>query len=181
MCTDACDLSLDPRTANKTLLLSNGNRTVKRQQQLQPYENLPERFDYYAEVLCKEPLTGRCYWECELHGQEHYIAVAYKRIDRKDSKSSLFGVNDMSWALINGPGNYFAVHNSIKADTHAPFLGINRVGVFLDMEAGSLSFYSVSPDTRTHLYTFNITVITEPLYAGFWVPNLGSVTLNQII
>ncbi|MGL5902995.1 MAG: SPRY domain-containing protein, partial [Cetobacterium sp.] len=53
----------------------------------------------------------------------------------------------------------------------------NRVGVYVDVSAGTLSFYSVS-DTLTHLHTFN-TTFTEPLYAGFKVYPDSPVFLPQ--
>ncbi|XP_041822491.1 NLR family CARD domain-containing protein 3-like isoform X3 [Chelmon rostratus] len=42
----------------------------------------------------------------------------------------------------------------------------NRVGVYVDYPAGTLSFYSVSSDTLILLHTFS-TTFTEPLYPGF--------------
>ncbi|KAJ8278280.1 hypothetical protein GJAV_G00085880 [Gymnothorax javanicus] len=45
--------------------------------------------------------------------------------------------------------------------------GTERIGVYLDHRAGTLSFYSVS-DTMTLLHRVQ-TTFTQPLYPGFWV------------
>ncbi|KAJ8367092.1 hypothetical protein AAFF_G00331150 [Aldrovandia affinis] len=61
----SCQLTLDPNTAYRGLRLSEGNREVTRARQDQPYPDHPERFDSYAQVLCREGLSGRSYWEAE--------------------------------------------------------------------------------------------------------------------
>ena len=63
--SDACDLTLDPNTANRRLSLSEDSRKVTRVEEDQSYPDHPERFDAWEQVLCKEGLTGRCYWEVE--------------------------------------------------------------------------------------------------------------------
>uniref|UniRef100_A0A8C9RP32 SPRY-associated domain-containing protein n=1 Tax=Scleropages formosus TaxID=113540 RepID=A0A8C9RP32_SCLFO len=70
-----CQLSLDPNTAQRELSLSEGNREVRRRGKPQPYPDHPHRFDW-PQVLCREGLTGRCYWEVEWSGTSGvYIAV----------------------------------------------------------------------------------------------------------
>lgn len=52
-------------------------------------------------------------------------------------------------------------------DTHVPLSSSNRIGVYVDVSSGILSFYNVSDTHKlTHIHTFNNT-FTEPLYAGF--------------
>ncbi|KAL0169540.1 hypothetical protein M9458_034136, partial [Cirrhinus mrigala] len=50
----ACDLTLDPNTANTFLTLSERNRKVTRISEKQPYPDHPERFDDCHQVLCRE-------------------------------------------------------------------------------------------------------------------------------
>ncbi|KAM9492078.1 uncharacterized protein ACWYII_004079 isoform 4-T7 [Salvelinus alpinus] len=177
----ACDLTLDPNTAHRNLSLSEGNRRVKRVEEEQPYPDQPERFDMYAQVLCREGLTGRCYWEVEWSGMEATIGMAYKGISRKGRRRVCkLGYNDESWCLICNRDGYSALHKNEETGIPGQHLNnspqrdqsssrpLPRVGVFLDWPAGTLSFYEVFSDTMTHLHTFQAT-FTEPLYPGFAV------------
>uniref|UniRef100_A0A3B3R2L3 SPRY-associated domain-containing protein n=1 Tax=Paramormyrops kingsleyae TaxID=1676925 RepID=A0A3B3R2L3_9TELE len=78
----SCQLMLDPNTANRDLYQSEGNRKVTWGAE-QPYPDHPERFDYWLQVLCRESLTGRCYWEAEWSGDGAWIGVTYKGIRRE--------------------------------------------------------------------------------------------------
>ncbi|KTG02171.1 hypothetical protein cypCar_00034320, partial [Cyprinus carpio] len=77
-----CDLTMDPDTANTKLILSEENRKVTYVDEDQPYPDHPERFNKRPHVLCRERLSGRCYWEAEWSGQAD-ISVTYKGICRK--------------------------------------------------------------------------------------------------
>uniref|UniRef100_A0A8C1KI12 NACHT, LRR and PYD domains-containing protein 12-like n=1 Tax=Cyprinus carpio TaxID=7962 RepID=A0A8C1KI12_CYPCA len=163
----ACDLTLDPNTANTQLSLSEESRKITYVEDHQPYPDHPERFADIPQVLCRESLTGRCYWEVEW-GTWARIAVTYKGISRKEGTVCKFGYNDKSWCLncsLNGTAVW---HNNVfTIVTHSP--PSTRVGIYLDWPAGTLSFYRVSDThTLTHLHTFK-TIFTEPLYAGFKV------------
>ncbi|XP_045579003.1 NACHT, LRR and PYD domains-containing protein 3 isoform X2 [Salmo salar] len=177
----ACHLTLDPNTVNPNLILSEGNRKVTCVEEMQHYEDHPDRFDYHPQVLCREGLTGcRYYWEVERDGEWAYIGVVYKGMNRKGGVlHSGIGTNRKSWCLICFDGFYSFNHAGVSrrsiSDPHS-----NRVGVYLDWPAGTLSFYSMSSSgTLTHLYTFYST-FTEPLYPGFGVCSSSSVTLCQI-
>ncbi|KAL0992529.1 hypothetical protein UPYG_G00094540 [Umbra pygmaea] len=162
-----CDLTLDPNTVNRNLCLSEENRKVTWSREKQPYPDHPERFDYCQQVLCREGLTGRCYWEVEWSGGGAWIGVTYKGINRRGRGDDCgLGNNDKSWCLNCYDDSYRARHNNNSIDLPVPSSGSHMVGVYLDWPAGTLSFYRVSSDTLTHLYTFN-TTFTEPLYPGF--------------
>ncbi len=181
LCSDACDLTLDPNTANTQLILSDENRKITRVKDRQPYPDHPERFDGVSQVLCVESLTGRCYWEADWSRDNAGISVSYKGISRKGEREDcMFGWNDKSWSL-NCSDNRFTVwHNNNRTDIPAVRSSSNRVGVYVDVSTGSLSFYSVSDThTHTHLHTLN-TTFTEPLYAGFGVYSGSSVSLCDI-
>ncbi|XP_030259878.1 tripartite motif-containing protein 16-like [Sparus aurata] len=76
------EITLDPNTANTQLLLSEGNRKATYSQQ-QSYSRHPDRFTWYRQVLSRESLTGRCYWEVEWRGRGGVeVAVAYKNTRR---------------------------------------------------------------------------------------------------
>ncbi|XP_071028730.1 NLR family CARD domain-containing protein 3-like [Oncorhynchus clarkii lewisi] len=173
----ACDLTLDPNTAHRLLSLSEENRKVTCGRQKQPYPDHPERFEVCRQVLCRERLTGRCYWEVEWSGGWPVIGVTYKGINRRgEGKDCGLGWNDKSWSLFCSDNSYTARHNYNTTLIDVPSSSSHRVGVYLDWPAGTLSFYRVSSDTLTHLNTF-YTTFTEPLYPGFWVYDDSSVSL----
>ncbi|XP_056246426.1 tripartite motif-containing protein 16-like [Seriola aureovittata] len=159
------EITLDPNTANTYLLLSEGRKATVMIQQ-QSYSSHADRFTSCEQVLSKETLTGRCYWEVEWRGGKVSVAVAYKNISRAgNSDECLFGRNDTSWALDCNQNSYTLWYNNDNTPVSGP--QSSRVGVYLDHRAGVLSFYSVS-ETMTLLHRVQ-TTFTQPLYAGLWV------------
>ncbi|XP_067091748.1 NLR family CARD domain-containing protein 3-like isoform X1 [Osmerus mordax] len=177
----ACELTLDPNTAHRELSLSEENRKVTERWEEEPYPDHPERFDYHPQVLCREGLSGRCYWEAERSGGRWVdIAVIYKGISRRGEGADCgLGHNNKSWSLDWDGNSYSACHNKKRTAIPAPPSSSHRVGVYLDWPAGTLSFYTVSSDTLTHLHTFHST-FTDPLYPGFRVYDDSSVSLCQV-
>uniref|UniRef100_A0A3Q3GUT8 B30.2/SPRY domain-containing protein n=1 Tax=Labrus bergylta TaxID=56723 RepID=A0A3Q3GUT8_9LABR len=166
----SCDITLDLNTAHTRLLLSDGNRKVTVMRQHQSYSSPPDRFTDYKQVLSKESLIGRCYWEVEWRGGVH-VAVAYKNISRAGSLNKcLFGYNDKSWAFDCSNNSYNFMNNNVKTRVSGP--RSSRVGVYLDHRAGILSFYSISK-TMTLLHRVQ-TTFTQPLHAGLRVYGFGS-------
>ncbi|KAI2667167.1 NLR family CARD domain-containing protein 3 [Labeo rohita] len=164
----ACSLKLDPNTANTHLILSEGNRKATYMEEQQSYPDHPERFEHHPQGLCGEGLTGRCYWEAEWSGRGTEISMTYKDISRKGGSDCRFGFNQKSWNLSSFYNRLTVCHNNDSTEISTPSTS-NRVGVYLDWSAGTLSFYSVSDThTLTHIHTFK-TTFTEPLYAGFGV------------
>ncbi|XP_071397546.1 E3 ubiquitin/ISG15 ligase TRIM25-like [Centroberyx affinis] len=157
-------ITLDPNTAHTRLSLSDGNRKATRMSKEQLYSRHPDRFINCCQVLSRESLTGRCYWEVEWSGKRGSIAVAYKDISRTGNESG-FGYNDKSWALYYYNNSYQFRHNNISTPIPGPWS--SRVGVYLDHRAGILSFYSVS-ETMTLLHRVQ-TTFTQPLHPGFWL------------
>ncbi|XP_030267616.1 ribonuclease inhibitor-like, partial [Sparus aurata] len=93
-----CELTVDTNTVNRKLKLSDNNRKVTRVREKQPYPDHPERFDW-PQLLCRNDLTGRCYWEVEWRGRVD-VSVSYRGIRRKGySDDCLFGGNNQSWSL----------------------------------------------------------------------------------
>ncbi|XP_030290700.1 tripartite motif-containing protein 16-like [Sparus aurata] len=156
------EITLDPNTANTQLLLSEGNRKATFVDDEQSYSDHPDRFTGWYQVLSRESLTGRCYWEVEWRVGGG-VAVAYRNISRAGrSHESGFGFDDKSWMLYCSKYSYYFNHNNIETPVSGP--ESSRVGVYLDHSAGILSFYSVS-DNMTLLHRVQ-TTFTQPLYAG---------------
>ncbi|XP_064818592.1 NLR family CARD domain-containing protein 3-like isoform X6 [Oncorhynchus masou masou] len=178
----ACDLTLDPNTVNRLLSLSEENRKVTCRRQERRYPVHPDRFEDCEQVLCREGLTGRCYWEVERSGGGAVMGVTYKGIKRRGGGIDCgIGYNDKSWSLVCSDYSYKACHNNNHTTIDVHSSSSHRVGVYLDWPAGTLSFYRVSSDSLTHLYTF-YTTFTEPLYPGFRVYDVtSSVSLCQVV
>ncbi|XP_076745019.1 protein NLRC3-like [Maylandia zebra] len=165
----SCQLTIDTNTVNTKLQLSDNNRKVTRVEEVQSYPDHPDRFDVWEQLLCRNGLTGRCYWEVEWRG-DVYISVSYRSIRRKGgSYDCEFGINDQSWSLsCSDDGPRFLWHNNSRTSISSSSSSVsNRAAVYVDCPAGTLSFYRVSSDTLIHLHTFN-TTFTQTLYPGFW-------------
>ncbi|XP_032364569.1 NLR family CARD domain-containing protein 3 isoform X3 [Etheostoma spectabile] len=162
----SCELTVDTNTVNRKLKLSDNNRTVTLVEEDQPYPGHPERFESRShQLLCRDGLTGRCYWEVQTRGGVD-ISVSYRGIRKTgDSRNCVFGRNDQSWSLVCSDGGYYVWHNNRRTPISVPRVS-GRVAVYVDCPAGSLSFYTVSSDSLIHLHTFN-TSFTQTLYPGF--------------
>ncbi|KAM9824519.1 NLR family CARD domain-containing protein 3-like [Neosynchiropus ocellatus] len=171
-------LILDPKTAHQSLLLSNDNRTVEHATEVQAHVDQPVRHYRFAQLMCSSSVTDRCYWEVEWRGDVS-IAVTYRR-DSGEGECE-FGENDKSWSLtiIDGVGFHF-YHNNRGHFIQSSCVS-ERIGVFVDSPAGSVSFYSISHHALTHLHTF-IASFTQPLYPGFglWALSRDAVPGSSI-
>uniref|UniRef100_A0A3B4WLA4 B30.2/SPRY domain-containing protein n=1 Tax=Seriola lalandi dorsalis TaxID=1841481 RepID=A0A3B4WLA4_SERLL len=169
----AFELELDTNTVNGNLKLSDNKREVTYVREDQSYPDHPDRFDCWPQLLCRNGLTGRCYWEVRWRGDVH-ISVSYRGIRRKGASAECpYGWNDQSWSLrCSDDDGYSVCHNNRKTSISSSSFS-NRVAVYVDFPAGTLSFYKVSSDTLTHLHTFN-TTFTQPLYPGFGFHSWGS-------
>ncbi|XP_074473087.1 tripartite motif-containing protein 16-like [Sebastes fasciatus] len=167
----SCQITLNPDTATTQLLLSEGNRKATGRSALawelavlsnQLHLDRPgSQSDIdRLQVLSRESLTGRHYWEVEWSGFAVSVAVTYAHIRRAVYESG-FGNNEKSWAVYC----FEFRHNNISTPIPSPWS--SRVGVYLDHSAGILCFYSVS-ETMTLLHRVQ-TTFTQPLYAGLWV------------
>ncbi|CAL8274103.1 unnamed protein product [Merluccius merluccius] len=183
---DACELTLDPNTAHRRLSLSEDHRKVMEVREDQSYPRHSERFDSWYQVLCREGLTGRCYWEVERRGRVG-IGVTYRGITRRGGgHDSWVGWNNKSWCLYCTDDHYAALYHGSKTVIPLPPSGSTRVGVYVDRPAGSLSFYRVSPGvggsshTLTLIHTFQTTFTQEDLLPGFGLWSGSSVSLCRL-
>ncbi|XP_038573170.1 tripartite motif-containing protein 16-like [Micropterus salmoides] len=154
------NITLDLNTAHAKLLLSKGDRRATFMEEEESYSSHPDRFTDKLQVLSRESLTRRCYWEVEKGEGGVLVAVAYKD---NNSLNERFGDNNKSWALGFYKRRYEFRCNNVTYAVSGP--QSSRVGVYLDHRAGILSFYSIS-ETMTHLISLE-TTFTQPLYAGF--------------
>ncbi|XP_039888239.1 tripartite motif-containing protein 16-like [Simochromis diagramma] len=168
----SCQITLDPNTAHTLLSLSDSNRKVTLMSRNQSYPSHPDKFLKRWQVLSREGLTGRCYWEVKCNGTVG-VAVAYKDIGRRGTREECgFGLNDKSWSLTVSGSGYEFKHNNISTPIPGP--QSSRIGVYLDHRAGTLSFYSIT-ETINRLHRVQ-TRFTQPLHVGLWLPQSAGHT-----
>ncbi|XP_077349561.1 E3 ubiquitin/ISG15 ligase TRIM25-like [Lithobates pipiens] len=173
---EASDILLDVNTAHNNLQISDDMKTVSRSDIEQNRPETPERFQWWPQVLSSQRFSsGRHYWEVDVSEAENYIiGMCYPSIERRGGEQAGIGNNNKSWSLWRYIGECFLRHDNKQIRT-SPNLSSNRVRIYVDYEAGRLSFYDLCDPIR-HLHTFT-TTFTEPLHAGLWVWK-GSITIS---
>ncbi|XP_077579150.1 finTRIM family, member 86 [Stigmatopora nigra] len=158
--------TMDPNTVYRHILVSDGgHKATVRAENLNPVDH-PERFLYWRQLLCREPLGGSpYYWELEWTGQKISIGVAYKEIDRQSSDDqSRLGHNPLSWSLYWSGTGFSFWHNSQEKLLGSP--KARRIGTYLDQHAGILAFYHIT-NNQACLIHRHVTQFCGPLYPGF--------------
>lgn len=111
--SDACELTPDFNTRHPALFLTEGNRKmVYITDKWTDYPEHPERLNQWSPMLCREPLSGRCYWEAEWEGYGAYVGLTHRRLVRKGGNNDcVIGYDNMSWSLYCNDKSYDAFHN----------------------------------------------------------------------
>nr|BAV10435.1 sftoxin alpha-subunit [Siganus fuscescens]BAV13028.1 sftoxin alpha-subunit [Siganus fuscescens] len=174
-----CELTLDPDTAHPALILSDKNKKVKSGKR-QSYSDNSDRFDFFQQVLCKQALTGRHYWEVEWTGFVR-AGVTYRGIRRKSSADECsLGYGDKSWVFDYYPtSGYHVIHKAKKERLTFSKHNFTKLGIYLDWPAGTLSFYMIATNLVTHIHTFH-TTFQEPVYPGFLVGFPGGIKNGHV-
>uniref|UniRef100_K7F3J3 Tripartite motif containing 39 n=1 Tax=Pelodiscus sinensis TaxID=13735 RepID=K7F3J3_PELSI len=147
------NVTLDPSTANPWLVLSADRKRVRCGDTYQALPSTPERFKNYPTVLGAEGFAGgRCYWEVEVGDKPEWnLGVCRESVSRKEENT--LSPEDGYWVVCQSEGEYLAC---TSPSTPLPMSSRpSRVGIFLDYEAGEVSFYNVTD--RSHLFTFTDT------------------------
>ncbi|XP_017294718.1 NACHT, LRR and PYD domains-containing protein 12 [Kryptolebias marmoratus] len=174
-----CELQVDTNSVHRKLKLSDNNTKVTVVETEQPYSDHPDRFEPCWQLMCRNGVSGRCYWEVEWNGGV-LISLSYRGIRRRGKNDECrFGRNEHSWCLeCSDVFGFSAWH--VNRETSISSISVShRVAVYLDCPAGTLSFYRVSSDTLIHLHTFN-TTFTEPVYPSFGLWSGSSVSLCSL-
>ncbi|XP_054898563.1 stonustoxin subunit beta-like [Poeciliopsis prolifica] len=181
----ATSLNMDPDTAHPNLVLDGTKRVTHGDRQSYPDNHL--RFDEVYQLLFKERLTKRHYWEMKINVGKDIdtaVGVSYEGIHRKGgfSKWTGIGKSAVSWSLGWRCSNRQVVqtavfvvlpliiynhiyieHEGTWTEKPIPKTGLSRVGLYLDYNAGSLSYYAVRGDRVDHIHTFHDS-FSEPVY-----------------
>ncbi|XP_066561000.1 erythroid membrane-associated protein isoform X1 [Amia ocellicauda] len=162
ICDASVEVTLDPDTANPDLVLSQDDKRMRCGFERKDLPNYHQRFDgWWCAVGLEGFTSGRHYWEAEVGERDWRLGVAKESAVRKGFKSLNTHTGYLTLRLERG--------SELKALT-VPFTPLpsslipRKVGIYLDYEAGQLSFYNV--EARSHIYTYNET-FTEKLYPVF--------------
>ncbi|CAM5158422.1 unnamed protein product [Eretmochelys imbricata] len=147
------DVTLDPDTAHPELVLSEDRKRVRHGDRRQDRPDKPERFDTFPEVLGAEGFAGgRRYWEVGVGDKTRWtLGVCRESVSREGWVTHT--PEDGFWAVWLRDGEFAAL---TSPTTSLPVsVRPGRVGIFLDYEAGEVSFYNVTDGS--HLFTFTDT------------------------
>ncbi|XP_068121973.1 E3 ubiquitin-protein ligase TRIM7-like [Hyperolius riggenbachi] len=176
ICIQPADILLDVDTAGNILHVSDDKKTVSKSDRSQNYPETPGRFQY-AQVLNSQSFSsGRHYWEVDVGRSDNWIVgLSYPSIERRGNQS-LIGGNNKSWCLYRASSQYSARHDK-RERKFLDNIPSDRVRIYLDYEAGQISFYALCDSIR-HIHTFTAT-FTEPLLAAIGVGK-GCVTISEV-
>lgn len=172
--------TLDPETMHPKLRLSEDLQTVQCAWLGKFNSSHPPRFDKLLQILSRDSyFSGSHYWEVDVlqAGQGWWIGITYPSIQRKgDTNSSRLGWTSGSWCIKRYDYEYWAFHKGERKAIHLTNPP-EKVGVFLDYEAGVLSFFDVTSGMK-HLHTFRCR-FTEPLHPALRLWD-GSITMCRL-
>lgn len=171
----AANVTLDEATAHPALLVSERGRRVTWQETCQDLPSSTQRFNSIPCVLGQLRInSGRAYWEVEVGDMQSWdLGICRDNVTRE-------GVFTMSpqngfWAIRLYDGDYWAL---TSPETSLPLRERPlKVGIFLDYEAGDVSFYNMTDGS--HIFTFPQNTfygVLRPLFR-LWSSDSGSLTI----
>ncbi|XP_077123070.1 E3 ubiquitin/ISG15 ligase TRIM25-like [Ranitomeya variabilis] len=175
---DPADILLDVNTAANNLLISDDLKTMSRILINQNRRETAKRFQEDQVLSSSRFFYGRHYWDVEVSRSGVWrVGMCYPSIDRR-GRQSYIGHNQKSWCLCGGRQVY---NNQCSVIHHSQVIPLphqissDRIRIYLDYEAGQLSFYELCDPIR-HLHTFTAT-FSEPLHAALCV-HKGCIKLS---
>ncbi|XP_004477452.1 erythroid membrane-associated protein isoform X2 [Dasypus novemcinctus] len=144
-------VTLDPDTAHPKLILSEDQRCVRLGDRRQPVPDNPKRFDFVVSVLGSECFTAGChYWEVYVGDKTKWIlGVCSESVGRKGKVTA--SPSNGHWLVRQSHENAYEALTSPQTSfclKEPP----QCVGIFLDYDAGVISFYNVTD--KSHIFTF---------------------------
>ncbi|XP_039766777.1 butyrophilin subfamily 1 member A1-like [Ornithorhynchus anatinus] len=156
------DVTLDPDTAHPQLILSEDWKQVIRGDTLQDLPDNPKRIDVEPCVLGRKGFTtGRHCWEVEVGDNSAWgLGICRENVGRKGD--IIMSPENGIWAVALW-GQYQAFTSPLTplSLTTRP----RRVVVYLDYEAGDISFFSGTDGS--HIYSFTHATFSGTLLPGF--------------
>ncbi|XP_071988197.1 uncharacterized protein [Engystomops pustulosus] len=158
------NIILDINTANNNLIISDDLKTATWTRISQNRPETAERYKNYQVMSSRGFTSGRHYWDVEMSGKGIWsMGMCYPTTVRTGYNAGI-GHNKHSWGLCREwVGNRCSVLNGDSEIKVHHQISSERVRIYVDYEAGELSFYELCDPIR-HLHTFT-TTFTEPLHA----------------
>ncbi|XP_062331987.1 probable E3 ubiquitin-protein ligase MID2 isoform X1 [Osmerus eperlanus] len=174
--TNSQPFKLDPKTAHKKLRLSNDCLTMEKDESSLKKSHTPERFSGTGSYGAAGNVfmdSGCHYWEVLLGASTWYaVGVAYKSAP----KNEWSGKNSSSWVLSRCNNNFMVRHNGKELQVEAS-PQLRRLGVLLDYDNNSLSFYDAM--NSQHLHTFDVSFVL-PVAPTFMIWNKSVMILSGL-
>ncbi|CAJ1049435.1 fibronectin type III and SPRY domain-containing protein 2 [Xyrichtys novacula] len=122
------------------------------------------------------PVRGKHYWEVEVDDETEFrIGVAFEDTER----NSYLGANNTSWCMrhILTPTRhkYEFLHNGWSPDLRITVNPV-RIGVALDYDRGTLSFFNVDVEQHLHTFQCNLRSYVHPCFS---LDNPGALTVHN--
>ncbi|XP_034991934.1 butyrophilin subfamily 3 member A1-like [Zootoca vivipara] len=145
------DVILDPRTAHPKLQVSEDGKRVWNTGTVSKVSDWEERFDSHTFILAKHGFSkGKHYWEVEIGNNKTWdLGVASATASRK-GEITLSPENGY-WVIgcDNGKDYWAWTEQWTRQKVNGK---LTKLGIFLDISAGSLSFYDVCSHRKLHTY-----------------------------
>ncbi|XP_059558034.1 butyrophilin subfamily 1 member A1-like isoform X2 [Myotis daubentonii] len=174
----AVNVILDAATAHPVLLLSEDGKRVTWQEPCQDLPNSSQRFDSLPCVLGQKDISsGKCHWEVEVGDMQSWdLGICRDNVKRK-GKVTMSPQNGF-WAIRLYDGEYWALTSPETRLTlrERPL----SVGVFLDYEAGEVSFCNMTDGS--HIFTFPKNTfygVLRPLFR-LWSSGSGPLSIVHV-
>ncbi|XP_034360071.1 putative butyrophilin-like protein 10 [Arvicanthis niloticus] len=172
-------LSLDPETANPKLMVSEDQKSVKRLLFDQDVSPNSRRFDQDPCILAQERFeAGRHYWEVEVGDRRAWIlGVCLESLVREGRipKSPQHGL----WALEFYKKKLQAL--SYPRTCLSPPEPLRRVGIFLDFEAGEISFHNSTNNSLIYVFSgFSFSGPLQPFFC-LWTHDPRPLTICSVV
>ncbi|KAM8954403.1 putative E3 ubiquitin-protein ligase MID2 isoform 2-T2 [Pelodytes ibericus] len=174
--TNSQPFKLDPKFAHKKLKISNDGMQMEKEDSSLKKSHTPERFSGTGSYGATGNIfidSGCHYWEVAVGNSTWYaIGIAYKSAPRNE----WIGKNMSSWVFSRCNNNFVVRYNNkeVLLDIHPQ---LKRIGVLLDYDNNTLSFYD--PANSQHLHTFEISFIL-PVCPTFTIWNKSLMILSGL-
>ncbi|EGW14593.1 E3 ubiquitin-protein ligase TRIM21 [Cricetulus griseus] len=158
-------ITLDRNTANPWLIIPKDRRQARIGDSRQNVSENDERFNNYPMVLGAQRFTsGKMYWEVDVTRKEAWDLGVCRESVRRKGHFSLSPENGFWTIWLWKKDNYEAGTNP-QTTLHLQVPPC-QVGIFVDYEAGIVSFYNIT-DHGSLIYTFSECAFAGPLRPFF--------------